>query len=171
MKSLTTKYIEKLIYVIRGQKVMLDSDLAELYEVETRVLNQAVKRQIKRFPKDFMFQLTENEWEILKSQNVISSIHGGRRSIPHVFTENGVAMLSGILNSDRAISVNIAVMRTFTKLRTLLAGDESLSERMAKLERGTDKLFRIVFERLDKLETEAPVLPPKRKKIGLKSKS
>lgn len=168
MKTLTTKYIEKLIYIIRGQKVMLDSNLAELYEVETRVLNQTVKRQIKRFPKDFMFQLTEKEWEILKSQNVISSAHGGRRKLPYVFTENGVAMLSGVLNSDRAISVNIAIMRTFTKLRSLLAGDESLAEKMAKLEQGTDKLFRIVFERLDRLEAEAPILPPKRKKIGLK---
>lgn len=149
---------------------MLDSDLAQLYEVETRILNQSVKRQIKRFPKDFMFQLSEQEWEILKSQIVISSSdHGGRRKLPFVFTENGVAMLSGVLNSDKAISVNIAIMRTFTKLRALLANDESLSDRLSKLEQGTDTLFRIVFERLDKVESEAPILPPKRKKVGLKS--
>jgi hypothetical protein len=102
------------------------------------------------------------------SQFVISSSHGGRRKLPLVFTENGVAMLSGILNSDRAISVNIAIMRTFTKIREFLASDEMLSERLHKLEKGTDKMFRIVFERLDTLETEIPLLPKKRKKIGLK---
>lgn len=156
-----------MIFVVRGQKVMLDNDLAELYGVDTRTLNQAVRRNIKRFPNDFMFNLNKSEWEILKSQIVTSSSHGGRRKLPLVFTENGVAMLSGILNSDRAISVNIAIMRTFTKLRELLANDETLSIRMHKLEKGTDRLFRIVFERLDKLEAEAPILPIKRKKIGL----
>jgi hypothetical protein len=114
-----------------------------------------------------MFNLNKSEWEILKSQFVTSSSHGGRRKLPLVFTENGVAMLSGILSSNRAISVNIAIMRTFTKLRELLATDESLSNRMHKLEKGTDRLFRIVFERLDKLEAETPILPNKRKKIGL----
>lgn len=149
---------------------MLDSDLAKLYEVETRMLNQSVRRQIKRFPKDFMFQLSKQEWGILKSQIVISSSdHGGRRKLPFVFTENGVAMLSGVLNSDKAISVNIAIMRTFTKLRALLANDESLSDRSSKLEQGTDTLFRIVFERLDKVESKVPILPPNRKKVGLKT--
>jgi ORF6N domain len=121
----------------------------------------------KRFPEDFIYKLKDKEWEILKSQFVTSSSHGGKRKLPLVFTENGVAMLSGVLNSDRAISVNIAIMRTFTKLRELLANDESLSIRMHNLEKGADKLFRIVFERLDKLEAESPILPSKRKKIGL----
>jgi len=166
--EITPKIIEKMIYIIRGKKVMLDSDLAKLYEVNTRTLNQAVKRNIKRFPSDFMFQLSKMEYTDLMSQIVTSSSHGGRRKLPLVFTENGVAMLSGILNSDRAISVNIAIMRTFTKLREFLASDEALSERLHKLEKGTDKMFRIVFEQLDTLESEIPLLPKKRKKIGLK---
>lgn len=169
MDKITAKIIEKMIYVIRGKKVMLDSDLATLYEVDTRTLNQAVKRNIKRFPLDFMFQLTKQEHTDLISQIVISKTgRGGRRKLPLVFTENGIAMLSGILNSDRAISVNIAIMRTFTKIREFLANDEILSERLHKLERGTDKMFRIVFERLDTMESEIPMLPKKRKKIGLK---
>lgn len=115
----TTLPIEKIaskIYLIRDTKVMLDRDLAELYGVENKVLNQAVKRNIKRFPDDFMFQLTYQEFTHLKSQFVTSS-WGGVRKIPNAFTEQGVAMLSGILNSDRAISVNIQIMRTFTKLK------------------------------------------------------
>jgi len=169
MNKVSPKIIEKMIYVIRGKKVMLDSDLAKLYEVDTRTLNQAVKRNIKRFPSDFMFQLSKQEHEDLISQIVISKTgRGGRRKMPLVFTENGVAMLSGILNSERAISVNIAIMRTFTKIREYLANDESLSERMKKIEVGSDKLFKIVFQRLDNLEAEAPVLPKRRKRIGLK---
>ena len=168
MSKITTKVIEEMIYIIRGKKVMLDNDLAELYEVDTKVLNQAVKRNIKRFPEDFMFSLSYQELRDLKSQIVTSSSHGSRRKLPLAFTESGVAMLSGILNSDRAISVNISIMRTFTKLREFLANDESLSTRMHKLEKGTDRLFRIVFERLDKIEAEAPILPSKREKIGLK---
>jgi hypothetical protein len=97
MKKITPRLIEKMIYVVRGQKVMLDSDLAELYEVETKVLNQAVKRNVKRFPSDFMFQLSKQEFTNLKSQFVTSSLHGGRRKLPLAFTESGVAMLSGIL--------------------------------------------------------------------------
>lgn len=112
--------IQSKIYEIRGQKVMLDRDLAELYQVETRVLNQAVKRNIKRFPSDFMFQVTEDEFEILKSQFVISS-WGGVRKLPFAFTEQGVAMLSGILNSDVAIEVNISIMRAFVAVRRLMA--------------------------------------------------
>ena len=112
--------IQSKIYEIRGQKVMLDRDLAELYQVETRVLNQAVKRNIKRFPSDFMFQVTEDEFEILKSQFVISS-WGGVRKLPFAFTEQGLAMLSGILNSDVAIEVNISIMRAFVAVRRLMA--------------------------------------------------
>ena len=110
--------IEKVIYLIRGEKVMLDRDLASLYDVETKVLNRAVKRNLKRFPLDFMFQLTAEEAENLRCQFGTSSLsHGGRRYLPYVFTEQGVAMLSTVLNSERAISVNIEIMRAFVKLR------------------------------------------------------
>lgn len=112
--------IQSKIYELRGQKVMLDFDLAEMYQVETRVLNQAVKRNIKRFPPDFMFQLTPDEWEVLKSQFVISS-WGGTRKLPFAFTEQGLAMLSGVLNSDIAIQVNINIMRAFVAVRQMLA--------------------------------------------------
>jgi len=121
--------IEKMIYQIRCQKVMLDSDLAELYQVETKKLNQAVKRNIKRFPSDFMFQLSNQEFSNLKSQIVTSSSHGGLRKLPTAFTENGIAMLSGILNSDRAILINIAIMRIFTKLRSFLMLEKDISNR------------------------------------------
>ena len=111
--------IQSKIYEIRGQKVMLDFDLAGMYQVETRVLNQSVKRHIKRFPEDFMFQLTKEEWNILISQFVISS-WGGTRKLPYAFTEGGLAMLSGILNSDIAIQVNINIMRAFVAIRQVL---------------------------------------------------
>ena len=157
--------IETMIYVIRGQRVMLDSDLANLYGVETGALNRQVKRNIERFPKDFMFELNQQEFnEIRKSSNS----KGGRRSLPRVFTENGVAMLSGVINSDKAIKVNISIMRTFTKMRALLAEDESLVEKLSQFEQGTAKLFQIVFDRLEALERETPPLSPKRKKISLK---
>tara|TARA_Y100000768_G_scaffold383549_1_gene365923 strand:+ start:1638 stop:2171 length:534 start_codon:yes stop_codon:yes gene_type:complete len=157
--------IETMIYVIRGQRVMLDSDLANLYGVETGALNRQVKRNIERFPKDFMFELNQQEFnEIRKSGNS----QGGRRSLPRVFTENGVAMLSGVINSDKAIKVNISIMRTFTKMRALLAEDESLVEKLSQFEKGTAKLFQIVFDRLEALERETPSLSPKRKKISLK---
>jgi len=121
MSHLKEKIIEKMIYVIREQKVMLDKDLAELYECETKVLNQAVKRNITRFPQDFMFRLTIEECENLRSQIVTSSlIHGGRRYMPYVFTENGVAMLSSVLKSEKAIQINVYIMRIFTRLRSFL---------------------------------------------------
>ena len=147
---------------------MLDSDLAELYEIDTKKFNQAMKRNLRRFPKDFMFQLNVEENEILKSQSTTGAKgRGGRRYLPYAFTEQGVAMLSSILNSDRAIDVNISIMRTFVKLRHVLASDETLVERLAELEKGTNKFFRIVFERLDHLENDFSVLSPKRKRINL----
>jgi hypothetical protein len=169
MNSITAASIEKIIYIIRAQKVMLDSDLAELYEVETGALNRAVRRHSDRFPDDFMFQLTQEEHESLRCQFGILETGRGkyRKYLPLVFTEQGVAMLSGILNSDRAVRVNIAVMRTFIKLRQLLV-QEALSDRLTNLEKGTDKLFRVVFERLDNLDTELPILPKKRRKIGIR---
>ncbi len=168
MNKITPKVIERMIYVIRGQKVMLDSDLAELYEVETKVLNQAVKRNQARFPPDFMFQISNQELRNLRSQIVTSKNgSGGRRYLPRVFTEQGVAMLSSVLKSERAVMVNISIIRIFVKIREYLNSDEILTERLHKLEKGTDKIFRIVFERLDRLESDIPLLPIKRRKIGL----
>ena len=142
--------IEKAIYLIRGEKVMLDRDLASLYDVETKVLNRAVKRNLKRFPLDFMFQLTAEEAENLRCQIGTSSLrHGGRRYFPYVFTEQGVAMLSTVLNSERAVLVNIEIMRAFVKLRQMLASNVELSHRLEELERKYDKQFRVVFERFD----------------------
>lgn len=172
MSKITLKQIEKMIYVIRGQKVMLDSDLAELYKVETRYLNKAVKRNIRRFPDDFMFKLTDDEFKSLMFQIGTSKDgRGGRRKNPVVFTENGVAMLSGVLNSDRAIDVNVSIMRIFTKLRTILISDETLSEKIEKLEndsREMKNIFRIIFDKFDQLEMKIPLLPKDRKKIGFK---
>jgi len=143
--------IQSRIYLIRGQKVLLDSDLSALYEVETRTLNQAVRRNRGRFPEDFMFQLTPQEAESLRSQLVISNEmstealrlqiatsnpgRGGRRYQPYVFTEQGVAMLSSVLGSERAIQVNIAIMRTFVQMRHLLATHDELSQRLNEVER------------------------------------
>lgn len=165
------KHIEQMIFIIRGQKVMLDSGLAKLYGVETKVLNQAVKRNLERFPIDFMFRPDSGELEDLRSQFVTANLsthwNYKRRSTPMLFTENGVAMLSGLLNSKRAIQVNISIMRTFTKLRSFLALENLNNNKISELERGTNKLFRIIFERLDSIELAAPKLPAKRNKIGL----
>ena len=137
--------IQSKIYEIRGQKVMLDFDLAELYQVETRVLNQSVKRNLKRFPSDFMFQLTADEWEILKSQFVISS-WGGTRKLPYAFTEQGLAMLSGVLKSDIAIQVNINIMRAFVAVRQLIANPPvdrvgQLENQMKELKEYLEEVF------------------------------
>jgi hypothetical protein len=157
--------LEKRILFLRGQKVMLSAHLAELYGVETRVLNQAVKRNMKRFPKDFKFQLTESEIEKLVSQNVIphKKYFGGAR--PYAFTEQGIAMLSGILNSDRAINVNIEIMRAFIRLRKMLGSNAALAHKVKALEKKYDKQFAVVFEAIYKL-----MAPPekKQKKIGFK---
>jgi hypothetical protein len=145
--------IESKIYFIRGKKVLLDSDLASLYQVKTQVLNQAVKRNWSRFPVDFMFQLNDLEASNLISQIVISS-YGGRRHNPYVFTEQGVAMLSSILKSERAIQVNIQIMRTFTKIREMIVSNKDLREKIEKLEKRYDKNFSIVFSAIKKLMTE-----------------
>lgn len=170
MSQLKEKIIEKMIYVIRDQKVMLDSDLAQLYEVETRIINRNVQRNIKRFPQDFMFQLSENEYESFISQSAISKkSKGGRRYMPYVFTENGVAMLSSVLNSEKAILINVSIMRIFTRLRSFLMLEKDLSDRVSKLEQGTNQMFKVVFERLDNYEEMVtPRLPGNRKKVGLK---
>ena len=170
MSEITPKKIEKIIYVIRGQKVMLDNDLADLYGVLTKNFNKAVKRNIDRFPSDFMFQITKEEFDVLRFQIGTSNGKGsgGRRYLPYVFTEPGIAMLSSVLNSPQSIQVNISIMRTFIKMKHLLASEESLTDRIEQLEKGSDKLFRIVFERLDNVENKVPLLPRDRNKIGLK---
>jgi len=155
------------IHVFRGERVLLDADLGDLYGVETRVLIQAVKRNLDRFPGDFMFQLTEKEWADLKSQTVISSAWGGRRSAPYAFTELGVAMLSSVLNSERAIQANILIMRAFTQLRTMLASHADLARKLEGLERKYDGQFQVVFEAIRELMT--PPTPAK-KPIGFRPK-
>ena len=154
--------IERRILLVRGRKAMLDSHLADLYEVPTFRLNEAVKRNRRRFPEDFMFQLTGEEAEFLTSQIAISKpSRGGRRTLPYVFTEQGVAMLATVLNSERAIAVNIAIMRTFVRLRQILATHKQLAERLAALEKKYDQHFKVVFDILKQL-MEPPPDSPKR---------
>ena len=138
------------IVLLREQRVMLSSDLATLYQVEPRVLMQAVKRNLERFPGDFMFQLDREEWGHLKSQNVISS-WGGSRTPPYAFTEQGVAMLSSVLNSPLAVQVNIEIMRTFVRLRRILTENADLSRRLDELEQHYDEQFKSVFDALRQL--------------------
>ena len=163
------KLIQQKIHEIRGQKVMLDFDLAELYEVETRVLNQAVKRNIERFPEDFMFQLTKEEWDNLKSQIVISS-WGGSRFHPNAFTEHGVAMLSGVLRSKKAIEVNISIIRAFIILRQFALNYNELAQKIKELEEKYDHQFNDVFDVLHLLlsERKKKKLQEDRKRIGFK---
>jgi phage regulator Rha-like protein len=144
--------IEQRIFMIPGQKVMLDSDLAELYAVETKMLNRAVKRNIDRFPGDFMFQLTKEEYDLILRYQIGTLKRGRHRKyLPYVFTENGVAMLSGVLNSKRAINANIQIMRTFTKLRKMLASNAQLARKVKALEKKYDEQFRVVFEAIYQL--------------------
>ncbi|RIL00913.1 MAG: DNA-binding protein [Proteobacteria bacterium] len=147
---------------------MLDQDLAALYGVETRVLVQAVKRNVARFPEDFLFQLSPDEFARLRSQIVISNGRGGRRTRPYAFTEQGVAMLSSVLKSPRAIQVNIEIMRAFVRLRHVLAGHKELARKLAELEQRYDGQFRVVFEAIQQLMAEEP--KPKRR-IGFGSSS
>jgi hypothetical protein len=147
-----SELIASKIYVFRRLKVMLDRDLAELYGVETKVLKQAVRRNIKRFPDDFMFELSKQEFAHWRSQFVTSKKDKmGLRYSPMAFTEQGVAMLSSVLNSDRAIEVNIQIMRVFTRLRQILSNTKDLRRELYELKRVTDERFRIVFETLDQL--------------------
>ncbi len=151
MKSvLPVERIERLIYLIRSQKVMLDMDLADLYGVETKRLNEQVKRNIERFPDDFMFRLTKSESLNLKSQFATSN-WGGRRTLPYAFTEQGVAMLSSVLNSKRAVQVNIEIMRTFVRLRQMLLSNKDLSRWLEELENKYDRQFKIVFDAIRQL--------------------
>ena len=158
------------IFLIRGHKVMLDRDLAQLYGIEPKRLNEQVKRNLKRFPPDFMLQLTKEEGiDVLRSQN--ATLKRGRgthlKYLPYAFTENGVAMLSSVLNSERAIEVNIQIMRTFTKLRELLATHADLRRKLEEMEKKYDYQFKVVFDAIKSLIAD----PPQVKKIGFTAKS
>jgi hypothetical protein len=163
--------VEALIHVIRGRKVMLDADLAALYGVQTFRLNEAVKRNRSRFPDDFMFRLSAGESPSLTSQTAISKKgRGGRRSSPYAFTEAGVAMLSSVLNSERAIQMNILIMRAFIRMRELIASNKDIAARVEKLEAGQDRtasVIEILVEDIDRLGSELKhmkALPPLRKR-------
>ena len=167
--SIPDEIILNKIYLIRNQKVMIDIDLAQLYKVETKRLNEQVRRNIKRFPEDFKFQLTEKEFGILKSQFATSS-WGGKRKLPFVFTEHGVLMLSSILSSDIAISVNIKIMRVFTQIRNTLANNEKLNlliDEISKRTENNTNNIELIFQYIDELtlkkENQKPI-----KKIGFK---
>lgn len=166
---ITDEVIVTKIYYIRGHKVMLDEDLAELYEVPTKRLNEQVKRNVTRFPEDFMFQLTENEFEILRSQNATSS-WGGRRVPPYAFTEHGVLMLSSVLSSERAIKVNIQIMRIYTRMREMLSTHADILLKLEQLEKkvdGYDEDIQLIFMHLKRL-IDPPQEP--RPRIGFRRK-
>ncbi len=177
--GLPVEFITHRIYLIRGQKVMLDSDLAELYQVETFNLNKAVRRNLGRFPSDFMFQMTKEEYESLRFQiGILSSsslrsqfvtLKAGqgkhRKYLPYVFTEQGIAMLSSVLRSDRAVQVNIAIMRAFVQLRKALVSHADLNEALSDIKKDYGGKFAVVFKALDKL-FEKP--EPQKNKIGFK---
>jgi hypothetical protein len=159
--------IERKILLVRGQRVMLDADIAGLYLVETRTLVQAVTRNRGRFPPDFMFRLSAAEFDHLRSQIVISKARGGRRHRPYAFTEQGVAMLSSVLRSKRAVHANIAIMRAFVRLRQFLITHERLAARLEALERKYDGQFRVVFEAIRELM--APSSVSGRRQIGFRT--
>ncbi len=162
--SLPVERIEKKILLVRDQKGLLDRDLAELYGVATIALRQQVKRNFNRFPEDFMFQLSVEESEAMVSQNVIPSRRSLGGSLPYVFTQEGVAMLSSVLRSVRAVEVNIQIMRAFVKLREMLNTHRDLAKKLAELEQKYDRQFSVVFEAIRKLME--PPLVPKKRRIG-----
>ncbi len=162
--------IQTKIFQIRGQKVLLDYDLAGLYEVQTKNLNLSVKRNLKRFPVDFMFQLTKNEWESLRLQFETSNNRGGTRYLPYTFTEQGVSMLSSVLKSDKAIDVNIAIMRAFVFIRQYALSHKDLTDKLTELESKYNKQFKDVYEAITYLmhKDKQEIVQKERKKIGYK---
>jgi hypothetical protein len=165
--------LQAKIHEVRGQKVILDFDLSELYDVQTKVLNQAVKRNLQRFPEDFMFQLTENEYESLRSQIVTLKENGRgkhKKYLPFAFTEQGIAMLSGILNSEVAINVNIAIMRTFVMIRRFAIEHKELNSKLLEMESKYEKQFSDIYEALNFIikRDETETLQKKRNQIGYK---
>ena len=157
----TTITPEEMIIRVRGHAVILDADLANLYGVETRQINQQVKRNQKRFPNSFAFQLTKNEWDNLRSQNVISRRHGGRRYMPYVFTEHGVLMAANVLNSGKAIETSVALVEAFVKLRRMALSVEGIARKLIAMENKYDKQFGSVFNAIRQLMAA----PPSSKKI------
>jgi hypothetical protein len=187
MPTAKPENLAQLVLFVRGEKVMLDADLAMLYGVDTGALNRAVKRNRARFPEDFMFRLAARDWENLKSQigisspdrstgrntmrsQIVTSKHGGRRALPYAFTEQGIAMLSSVLRSARAVEVNIAIMRTFVQLRRLMDGNRELARRINSMEKKYDEQFAVVFDAIKRLiaEDDARKAQPKRR-IGFTS--
>ncbi|MCB0318162.1 MAG: ORF6N domain-containing protein [Bdellovibrionales bacterium] len=164
MTSKILKQIDNFIYNIRDQKVMLDEDLSQLYEVDTRSLVQAVKRNTDRFPEDFMFQLSNQEVGALRSQFVISKSQGGRRTKPYAFTEQGIAMLSSVLRSKKAVLVNIEIMRAFVRLRKMISSNEELARQVNDLEKKYDSQFKVVFEAIREIMNPSKI--PIKRKIG-----
>ena len=160
---ISREVIEQEIYMIRGHKVMVSFDLAKLYQVEPRALVQAVKRNMNRFPEDFMFQLNQHEFKILKSQIVISRWGGLRRAAPYAFTEQGVAMLSSVLKSERAVQVNIEIMRAFVRLRQMLVSNAELARQLNELEKKYDAQFKVVFDAIRQLMAPSRAL---KRRIG-----
>ncbi len=164
--------IQTKIYELRGQKVMLDYDLAELYEVETKRLKESVKRNSRRFPPDFMFEITREEYHLLRSQFATLEPGKGKHSkyLPHAFTEQGVAMLSGVLNSDKAIDVNITIMRAFIALKQFALTNTELNNKLKELEESYDKQFKDVYEAIDYLlqKDKQDISQKERKRIGYK---
>ena len=156
--------IEGLIYQIRGDRVLLDQDIAQLYGVETKALVQAVKRNRDRFPSDFMFQLSDQEFTALRSQIVTSKGRGGRRVSPYAFTEQGVAMLSSVLQSKRAVEANVQIMRTFVRLRRIIESHTELADRLLELEQRHEQKFQLVFDAIRELTKEKAI--PKKRRIG-----
>jgi hypothetical protein len=166
MNLITVANIENHILVVRGQRVMLDSDLAEIYGIETKRLIEQVKRNLGRFPEDFMFQLTREENADLRSQFETSSLHGGRRYLPYAFTEHGALMLASVLRSDQAVAMSIYVVRAFARLREMLSNHEDLKQKIEEMEAKYDQQFKVVFDTLHEL-FEPP--PQPKKKIGFKT--
>jgi phage regulator Rha-like protein len=167
MENITTllpvERIQRKILFIRGQRVMLDSDLAELYGVETKRLNEQVRRNSNRFPPDFRFQLTPAEFENLRSQTATPSLHGGRRYLPFVFTEHGALMLANVLSSERAAQASVQVVRAFIRLRQLLASNAELARKLDALEQKYDRQFKVVFDTIRRMMAPPE---PKRREIG-----
>lgn len=159
-----TEFVENAILLVRGERVILDADLAKLYGVTTARLNQQVKRNLERFPSDFMFELTKKEYESLMLQIATSSVtHGGRRKLPFVFTEHGAIMAANVLNSKTAVQASVQVVRAFIRLRQMLTSNEELARKLSDLERKYDSQFRVVFDAIRQLMTPPE---PQRKQIG-----
>jgi type VI protein secretion system component VasK len=162
------KRIEEIILLIRGERVILDSDLAALYGVSTSRFNEQVKRNRSRFPSDFSFRLTKDEWNSLISQFATSKLRGGRRKLPHVFTEHGAIMAANVLNSQSAIQASVQVVRAFIQLRRMLASNAELARKLDELEKKYDRQFKIVFDAIRQLMSPAP---GKARPIGFRPKA